>query len=140
MKTHLNSGLGVRQWDPAFREFREHYGDLEMQIQNIKNGVAVSVTGSTPGAIAAARNHASVISKFVKNGSSEIVNVDRQDVSGPAVSKTSKLFISKMQFLKMISPKGLRCFLSVKVLLHEIEGPQSPKFDQHPAFSQKTIN
>lgn len=72
MKTRLNSGLGVRQWDPAFREFREHYGDLEMQIQNIKNGVAVSVTGSTPEAIAAARNHASVISKFVKNGSSEM--------------------------------------------------------------------
>lgn len=72
MKARLNSGLGVRQWDPAFREFREHYDDLKIQIQNIQNGVAVNVTGSTPEAIAAARNHASVISQFVKNGSSEM--------------------------------------------------------------------
>lgn len=71
MKARLGSGMGVRQWDPAFREFREHYRDMEIRIRSIRNGVAVEVLGKTPEAVAVARNHASIISKFVKNGHDE---------------------------------------------------------------------
>lgn len=72
MKERLESGLGVRHWDPAFAEFRAHYKDMVIEVKNIENGVAVSVTGRTPEAIQVAKNHAKLVSGFIDKGESEM--------------------------------------------------------------------
>jgi len=68
MKNRLNDGLMVRRWDPAFREFVEHYEDMEIAIEPIENGVQVEVIGQTDAAKLVARNHAGIISRFVSEG------------------------------------------------------------------------
>lgn len=68
MKERLESGRGVRHWDPAFAEFREHYEDIEVRVKNIEGGVEVTVEGRTPEAAEVARNHAKIVSGFVEKG------------------------------------------------------------------------
>lgn len=68
MKERLDGGLNVRRWDPAFVEMREHYADMEVTIENVEGGVAVSVIGKTPEAVLVAQNHADIVSGFVKEG------------------------------------------------------------------------
>ena len=69
MKERLVSGYGVRRWDPAFAEFREHAADMEMKVEPIEGGIAVEVVGKTEAAVQVAQNHARVISGFVEKGS-----------------------------------------------------------------------
>lgn len=71
MESRLDGGFGVRHWDPAFAELREHYDDIEVKLTNIKGGVAVSVTGKTPAAVKVAQNHAKIVSGFVERGHTE---------------------------------------------------------------------
>lgn len=68
MEARLKGGMGVRRWDPAFAEFAEHYDDLVVEIEETAGGVAVTVSGKTPEAVKVARNHASIVSGFVKKG------------------------------------------------------------------------
>ena len=68
MEARLKGGMGVRRWDPAFAEFADHYDDLVVKIEEVAGGVAVSVSGKTPEAVKVARNHASIVSGFVKKG------------------------------------------------------------------------
>ncbi len=71
MEERLGSGLMVRRWDPAFTEFVNHYEDIEIAITPVDGGISVAVTGKTEGARKVARNHASIISRFVQNGWAE---------------------------------------------------------------------
>ena len=71
MDARMKKGLMVRRWDPAYKEFVEHYDDIEIKIQKMKDGVKVVTHGKTPAAIKVARNHASIITKFVGHGFEE---------------------------------------------------------------------
>ena len=72
MEARLESGAGVRRWDPAFVELREHYESMITKIELMENGVSVSVVGKTPEAILVAQNHAQIISDFVEKGESQM--------------------------------------------------------------------
>lgn len=80
MEARLESGLMVRRWDPAYEEFVEHYDDIQITIEHIDNGIAVTAVGKTEAAKEVARNHAGIVSKFVKRGWKE------HDVRHPAVA------------------------------------------------------
>lgn len=69
MKKRLAGGAGVRNWDPAFVEFRQHYQDMSVEVTEREDGISVAVKGSSPEAIEVARNHASIITGFVDKGS-----------------------------------------------------------------------
>lgn len=71
MQQRLESGLGVRRWDPAFAEYSDHYSDLEHVFTATEKGVRMTVKGRTPAAVKAAQNHAKVLSAFVAHGWSE---------------------------------------------------------------------
>lgn len=81
MEARLESGKGVRRWDPAFAELREHYEDMEISVKAIEGGVMVVVKGRTPAAVEVARNHARIITGFVEKGES------RMHATHPAVGK-----------------------------------------------------
>lgn len=68
MKGRLDTGKGVRRWDPAFEEFRRHYEEIETRIEPVDGGVVVEVRGTTPDAIAVAQNHARIVTGFVEKG------------------------------------------------------------------------
>lgn len=91
MQQRLDAGMGVRQWDPAFAELREHYRDLEMKIENVQGGVSVAVVGKTPEAIEVAKNHAKIVSGFVKKGDSQMhaTHSAVANVAGSASEKSS---------------------------------------------------
>ena len=84
MEERLNKGMMVRGWDPAYVEFVKHYDDIEIKVQNIENGVEVVAVGATEDAKKVARNHASIVSKFVELGWKE------HDVFHPTVASTSE--------------------------------------------------
>lgn len=96
MESRLEGGMGVRHWDPAFAELREHYGDMKIEIEKIDGGVAVDVVGQTPAAIAVAKNHAKIISGFIEKGSEQMharhqaVVSDSEAGSAPACSSCGK--------------------------------------------------
>lgn len=68
MKARLDAGLPVRQWDPAFREVFQHHAAIQTEFTDLDNGIEVVVRGTTPEAIAVARNHGKVVSGFVADG------------------------------------------------------------------------
>ena len=71
MESRLKQGMMVRRWDPAYEEFVRYYQDIDIQIKNIPNGISITATGKTKEAREVARNHAGIVSKFVKFGWSE---------------------------------------------------------------------
>ena len=87
MAARLDGGMSVRHWDPAFAEFREHYEDTSVEIENIEGGVSVSVTGKTPDAIKVVRNHAAIISGFVEKGSKEMHQTHPAVIVNPTAPK-----------------------------------------------------
>jgi hypothetical protein len=68
MKKRLASGAMVRRWDPAFDELIQYHDQLEVTVEDRKDGIAVVVRGSSPEAIRVARNHARIVSGFVEKG------------------------------------------------------------------------
>lgn len=83
MKERLDSGLAVRRWDPAFAEYRAHYHDIEISIENTTRGVRVEARGKTPESVKVAQNHAGVINEFVADG------WQAHDTRHPAVLRSS---------------------------------------------------
>jgi hypothetical protein len=83
MEKRLKQGFMVRRWDPAYEEFVRFYDDMDIQITNIKNGIKIQATGKTKEAREVARNHAGIISKFIKKGWEE------HDVLHPAVATSN---------------------------------------------------
>ena len=74
MKKRLDSGAMVRRWDPAYAELTEYYPQLTTKIEELPNGLKVTITGKTPKAIKVARNHAKIVSGFVKKGEDALHN------------------------------------------------------------------
>ena len=87
MAARLDGGMSVRHWDPAFAEFREHYDDTTVVIDNIAGGVSVTVTGKTPAAIKVVRNHAAIVSGFVEKGSKEMHQTHPAVIVAPSEKK-----------------------------------------------------
>ncbi len=85
MASRLEGGLGVRHWDPAFAELREHYDDLDVRVENLEDGVAVSLVGKTPAAVKVAQNHAAILSDFVEKGG------ERKHATHPAVATSESV-------------------------------------------------
>lgn len=83
MEKRLKQGMMVRRWDPAYAEFVSHYDDIDIKITNIDKGISITTVGATEDAKKVARNHAGIISKFIKNGWSE------HDKTHPAVAGKS---------------------------------------------------
>lgn len=82
MKERLDGGFGVRHWDPAFAELREHHEDMTIELEEITGGVSVSVMGKTPEAIQVAKNHAKIVSGFVEKGGEQMHATHPAVVSG----------------------------------------------------------
>lgn len=72
MKKRLDSGAMVRRWDPAYAEMTDYYDKLEVKVEELPNGLKVTILGKTPEAVKVARNHASIVTKFVKEGEAEV--------------------------------------------------------------------
>lgn len=72
MESRLENGMGIRHWDPAFAELREHYDDMTIKVNDVDKGVSVDVVGKTPEAIKVAQNHAKIISGFVEKGNAQM--------------------------------------------------------------------
>ncbi len=68
MKKRMGAGAMVRRWDPAFVEMVEHHDDIEVTGKEIEKGLEVRVVGKTEDAINVAKNHAEIISGFVRTG------------------------------------------------------------------------
>ena len=84
MEARLKKGFMVRRWDPAYEEFVNHYDDIEIKITKIDNGISVVASGKTEAAVKVARNHAGIVSKFIKNGWKE------HDKEHPAVAANAQ--------------------------------------------------
>lgn len=87
MAARLDGGMSVRHWDPAFAEFREHYDDTAVVIENVEGGVSVTVSGKTPAAIKVVRNHAAIVSGFVEKGSKEMHQTHPAVIVDPSAKK-----------------------------------------------------
>jgi hypothetical protein len=72
MKKRLDSGAMVRRWDPAYAEMTEFYDQLKVEVEELPNGLKVTITGRNAKAAKVAQNHAKIVTKFVKKGSDEL--------------------------------------------------------------------
>jgi hypothetical protein len=80
MEERLKQGLMVRRWDPAYEEFVRYYDEIDIRITKIENGISVTATGATAEGAKVARNHARIVSAFLRKGWSE------HDKTHPAVA------------------------------------------------------
>ena len=59
----------IRQMDPLFREIFDHADKIEMQIEDIENGVVVTETSDDPQVVKLIQQHANrAVSEFVEHG------------------------------------------------------------------------
>jgi hypothetical protein len=72
MQKRLDAGAMVRRWDPAYAELTEYYDKLEVKVEELPDGLKVTVTGKNAKAVKVAQNHASIVTSFVKKGSKEL--------------------------------------------------------------------
>lgn len=72
MQKRLDAGAMVRRWDPAYAELTEYYDKLDVKVEELPKGLKVTVTGKTEKAVKVARNHASIVTSFVKRGAKEL--------------------------------------------------------------------
>lgn len=68
MKDRLASGQPMRRGDPLFRELFEHHARVNMHIEDVPGGVRVRQTSKDPQVVLLIRQHARVVSEFVKIG------------------------------------------------------------------------
>jgi hypothetical protein len=69
MKKRVESGQGMRYWDPTYAELFKHYDKIEMSIEDIKGGVRVRETSDDHDVTLLIRQHAiRVVSEFVEDG------------------------------------------------------------------------
>lgn len=62
----------IRMRDPLFREIFANAKKIEMEFENTKHGVRVKETSEDPYVVKLLQSHAKVVSKFIKNGYSEL--------------------------------------------------------------------
>lgn len=72
MQKLVEAGRVTRQWDPLYAELFQHVPEYNIQIETLPKGIKVTETGSTDCAIALVQAHSSTVTKFIKNGRSEV--------------------------------------------------------------------
>ena len=69
MQQRVESGHGLRWWDPTFAELFRNYDKIEMQIEDVPGGVRVLETSKDPDVAMLIRQHAiRGVSEFVAEG------------------------------------------------------------------------
>lgn len=69
MKERMEKGNPIRQMDPLFRELFEHADKIELQIEDIDDGVIVTETSEDPQMVKLIRQHAHrAVNEFVAHG------------------------------------------------------------------------
>jgi len=69
MAARMESGQGVRHWDPLFAELFRHHDKVRMEIEEIEGGVRVRETSDDPEVRKLIRQHAERgVSEFVEHG------------------------------------------------------------------------
>lgn len=69
MKERMEENKPIRQMDPVFREIFDHTDKIEMQIEDIENGVVVVETSEDPQVVKLIQQHANrAVSEFAKEG------------------------------------------------------------------------
>jgi len=69
MKERVESGQGMRHWDPMFVELFRHADKIEMQIEEVPGGVKVREVSDDPQVALLIRQHAERgVSEFVERG------------------------------------------------------------------------
>jgi hypothetical protein len=69
MHERMKEKKPIRQMDPLFREIFEHADQIEMEIEDLKNGVLVIETSEDPEVVKLIRQHAHrAVSEFAEQG------------------------------------------------------------------------
>lgn len=69
MQQRMESGFGVRHWDPLFVELFRHHAEIEMVIEDVPGGVRVRETSESADVTELIRQHAvRGVSEFVAGG------------------------------------------------------------------------
>lgn len=69
MKERIEQNQPIRQMDPLFRELFKHADKIEMEIQNLKDGVLVVETSEDPQVVKLIQQHANrAVSEFSAQG------------------------------------------------------------------------
>ena len=71
MKSRMESGRRIRQWDPIFAVMFDHRKQVRIDIAETDTGVRVRETSDDPKVAALIQSHAKVVSAFVANGFDE---------------------------------------------------------------------
>ena len=69
MHDRIKEKKPIRQMDPLFKEIFEHADQIEMEIEDLENGVIVIETSADPQVVKLIRQHAHrAVSEFVEHG------------------------------------------------------------------------
>lgn len=69
MKERMEAGKPIRQMDPLFKELFEHADKIELQIEDIDDGVIVTETSKDPQVVKLIRQHARrAVNEFAAHG------------------------------------------------------------------------
>ena len=68
MKELIEDGGRIRAWDPLFAEIFDNADKIEMNIETVEGGVAVTETSSDEGVAELIRAHAVKVNEFVARG------------------------------------------------------------------------
>lgn len=69
MKERVEEKKPIRQMDPLFREIFDHADQIDMQIEDLENGVVVTETSQDPQVVKLIQQHAHrAVSEFVNRG------------------------------------------------------------------------
>lgn len=68
MEALLDEGGRIRQWDPLFAEIFDHREDIEIEIEEIADGVQITETSSNEEVVKLIRAHARKVDEFVERG------------------------------------------------------------------------
>lgn len=69
MKKRMEEQRPIRQMDPLFREIFKHADKIDMQIEDLENGVLVIETSEDPQVVKLIRQHANrAVSEFAEQG------------------------------------------------------------------------
>jgi hypothetical protein len=68
MKALVETGDHIRMWDPLFAEIFRHADKIEMTIEKVDGGVAVTETSADEDVVALIRAHALKVDQFIARG------------------------------------------------------------------------
>jgi uncharacterized protein len=68
MKGRVETGEGLRSWDPLFVEVFKHHDEIAMAIEDVPGGAKVRETSQNPDVVKLIRAHAKTVSEFAERG------------------------------------------------------------------------